>query len=70
MKILTSFICLNTGEGDRIAFTYSEVDERGNIVSQNNKKNFLVLDNGLKEQIKAIKSYIDSNYLNAKNGEV
>ena len=42
MKILTSFIALNTGEGERISFTYSEVGEDGTIISQNNKKNFLV----------------------------
>ena len=43
MKVLTSFIVLNTGEGERISFTYSEVAEDGTIISQNNKKNFLVL---------------------------
>ena len=38
MKVLTSFIVLNTGEGERISFTYSEVAEDGTIVSQNNTK--------------------------------
>lgn len=64
MKILTSFVCLNTGEGDRIAFTYSEVDKSGNIISQNNKKNFLVLDSDLKDKLNAIKEYINNSYLN------
>lgn len=27
-KVLTSFMNLSTGEGSRIAFTYSEVDEK------------------------------------------
>ena len=31
MKKLTSFTHLITGEGDRVAYTYSEVDEKGNI---------------------------------------
>ena len=47
MKVLTSFIVLNTGEGERISFTYSEVAEDGTIISQNNKKNFLVLNKEL-----------------------
>lgn len=64
MKILTSFVCLNTGEGDRIAFTYSDVDKSGNIISQNNKKNFLVLDSDLKDKLNAIKEYINNSYLN------
>ncbi len=63
MKILTSFIVLNTGEGERISFTYSEVNEDGTIVSQNNKKNFLVLDSGLKDNLNEIKKYIEEKHL-------
>ena len=55
MKVLTSFIALNTGEGERISFTYSEVGEDGTIISQNNKKNFLVLNKELKSQFSEIK---------------
>lgn len=57
MKVLTSFIALNTGEGERISFTYSEVGEDGTIISQNNKKNFLVLNKELKTHISEIKKY-------------
>lgn len=63
MKVLTSFIALNTGEGERISFTYSEVNEDGTIVSQNNKKNFLVLDSGLKDNLNEIKKYIEEKHL-------
>jgi len=62
MKVLTSFIVLNTGEGERISFTYSEVAEDGTI-SQNNKKNFLVLNKELKNHISEIKKYIEDNHL-------
>ena len=44
MKKLTSFTHLITGEGNRIAFTYSEIDEEGNLKSQNNKGNFVAVD--------------------------
>ena len=55
-KILTSFMNLSTGEGSRIAYTYSEVNEEtGEVVSQNNKGNFLVMnDDVIARIIKAI----------------
>ena len=44
-KILTSFMNLSTGEGSRIAYTYSEVNEEtGEVVSQNNKGNKYIRD--------------------------
>lgn len=63
MKVLTSFIVLNAGEGERISFTYSEVGEDGTIISQNNKKNFLVLNKDLKNHISEIKKYIEDTHL-------
>ena len=63
MKKLTSFMCLNTGEGERLAFPYSEVAPDGTIISQNNKGNFLVLDEDLEDHTTAIKDYINQNHL-------
>lgn len=63
MKKMTSFTYLTTGEGDRIAYTYSEIDEGGNLVSQNNKGNFIVLDEELQVHINEIISYIKKNKL-------
>lgn len=63
MRKLTSFTELTTGEGSRIAFTYSEIDEFGNLTSQNNKGNFIVLDEELKNHVDAIKTYISTNKL-------
>ena len=59
MKVVTSFPHLITGEGNRIAFTYSELDKSGNLVSQNNKGNFVVTDPELVAHINAINSYIN-----------
>ncbi|MCU6725781.1 Uncharacterised protein [uncultured Clostridium sp.] len=64
MKKLTSFAHLVTGEGDRIAFTYSEIDKEGNLISQNNKGNFIIVDSKLKEHIDEISKYITENKLN------
>ena len=64
MKKLTSFAHLVTGEGERIAFTYSEIDEEGNLISHNNKGNFIIVDLKLKEHIDEISKYITENKLN------
>lgn len=37
--------------------------EDGTIISQNNKKNFLVLNKELKNHISEIKKYIEDNHL-------
>ena len=63
-KVLTSFMNLSTGEGSRIAFTYSEVDEKtGNIISQNNKGKFLLMNTEVQGYLNAIKEYIATAYL-------
>lgn len=51
MKKVTSFTHLITGEGDRIAFTFSEIDETGMVISQNNKKNFVVANEETLERV-------------------
>ncbi len=64
MKKLTSFMNLNTGEGSRVSFTFSEISENGQVISQNNKGNFLVLDPTIEGHLKAIREYIQTNYIN------
>lgn len=65
IKKLTSFMKLSTGEGDRIAFTYSTIDtESGKVLSQNEKGNFLIFDERLSANVKAIEDYINKNQLN------
>lgn len=63
MKKVTSFTHLITGEGSRIAFTYSEMNESGDLVSQNNKGNFVAMDKELITHIDAINDYINRNKL-------
>lgn len=59
MKKITSFTHLQTGEGDRIVFTFSELSEYGEIVSQNNKAGFVVFDDEIKSAIKVIEEKIE-----------
>ena len=55
---------LSTGEGSRIAYTYSEVNEEtGAVVSQNNKGNFLVMNDDVQTHLDAVKKYIRDKYL-------
>ena len=63
MKRLTSFTHLTTGEGDRIAYTYSEVDDAGNLISQNNKGNLVAIDSSLIAHIRAIQEFIQEKHL-------
>lgn len=59
MKKLTSFMKLNTGEGDRIAYTYSELSEDGKkVVSSNIKDGFLIVDESVAAAVKVIEDYI------------
>ena len=63
MKILTSFTKLITGEGIRVSYTFSEIDELGNVVSQNNRANFVVTDTSLKTNLEAVDDYISEKFL-------
>lgn len=64
IKKLTSFMKLSTGEGDRIAFSYSVIDkDSGKIVEQNQRGNFLILDDDVVAHVAAIEKYIKENKL-------
>ncbi len=63
MKILTSYTKFTTGEGERVTFTYSEVSDKGELISQNNRGNFIAVDSELLKHIKSIDEYISNNYL-------
>ena len=59
MKKVTSFTHLVTEEGDRIAYTYSEISESGELVSQNNKGNFIIVDQSVKNAVDLVNQYIN-----------
>lgn len=63
MKKVTSFTHLVTGEGDRIAYTYSEISEDGELISQNNKGNFVVVGGEIKGAIDLINNAIAEKFL-------
>jgi hypothetical protein len=64
MKQLSSFMALAVNGGDRISYTYDEIDEStGDLVSTNNKESFFVVDEGLRTHLNAIRDYIRQNRL-------
>ena len=64
MKQLSSFMALSVNGGDRISFTYDEVDEStGNLVSTNNKESFFVVDSDLRGHVEGIRDFIRDNKL-------
>lgn len=66
MKQLSTFAVLNIDGGDRISFTYDEIDSNtGELASTNNKGNFCVVNNELKGHVDAIRNYIRANKLSS-----
>lgn len=63
MKKLTSFTAHVTAEGQRISYTFSEIDSTGKLISQNTRENFIVVDDALQAHIDAINDFINSNKL-------
>ena len=64
MKQLSSFMALNIDGGDRISYTYNEInDETGEPISTNNKGNFYVVNEELSGHINAVREFIRKNKL-------
>lgn len=60
MRILTGFAVLTDRTGDRITFTFDEVDEKGNVISDNNKKSYIAVDETTKAKIADLKILIET----------
>ena len=64
IKQLASFAVLNVNGGNRISYTYDEINsDTGDMISSNNKGNFYVVDNTLEQEIENIRQYIKDNKL-------
>lgn len=57
MKRLTSITILTTAEGKRISATYSDIDNDGKIVSENNRVNRIVVDPDALKLISGLEDY-------------
>lgn len=64
IKQLASFAVLNVNGGERVSFTYDEIDaETGDMISSNNKGNFFAVDQALLGHIEEIRKYITEHKL-------
>ena len=64
IKQLASFAVLSVNGGDRISYTFDEIDaETGDMISSNNKGSFFCVDSALKSKITGIRNYIQENKL-------
>lgn len=64
IKQLASFAVINVNGGQRVTFTYDEIDpDTGDVISQNNKGNFYAVDQTLLQSIESIRSYIQEHKL-------
>lgn len=64
IKQLASFAAININGGQRVTFTFDEIDpDTGDVISQNNKGNFYAVDQTLLQNIESIRSYITEHKL-------
>jgi len=64
IKQLSSFMALAVNGGDRVSFTYDEIDaDTGDLIDGNKKESFFVVDEELRGEINAIRDYIREHKL-------
>lgn len=56
---VTSFNYQIVQEGVRISFSYSELNEDGDIISSNNRKSFIISDEDMLAKLKEVKNYLE-----------
>lgn len=58
MKKVTSFTAHQTAEGMRITYTYSIIDEQGNVVKSNARATLIVMDEDIQKAIASIDDFL------------
>lgn len=60
MKKLSGVAIVTTAEGERVSYTYTELDSDGNITSQNNRGSFVALDEDVLASIANLKNAVNA----------
>ena len=60
MKKLSAVAIVTTAEGERVSYTYMELDDSGNITSQNNRGSFVALDEEFLAAIVTLKNAVNA----------
>lgn len=58
IKKVTSFTHHTTGEGERISYTYSEIDEDGNVTKSNQRASLVVIDDDILSAVNVIGDFL------------
>ena len=60
MKKLSAVAIVTTAEGERVSYAYMELDDSGNITSQNNRGSFVALDGEVLAAISTLKNAVNA----------
>lgn len=58
IKRITSFTSHTTAEGERLSYTYSEIDDNGTLIKSNERATCIVLDETISESIDKINKFL------------
>lgn len=64
MKVLTSFSVIKMSEGQRISYTYTEINANtGEVINNNAQESRFIVQEELKSSSNNIMSFIENNFL-------
>ncbi|MGL4571974.1 MAG: hypothetical protein ACRCVJ_13015 [Clostridium sp.] len=62
-KRLTGYSVCEVQEGTLLTFSYSVINEAGEILKRNETKSIIVMDTNMEKELKDVQDYIRNNYL-------
>lgn len=61
MKQISGFSVVSINGGNRVSYTYDEIDDSsGELLSTNNRKSFYAVDQELNDRIEYIRKFVNS----------
>lgn len=60
VKRITSFTHHKTAEGDRISYTYSEIDPEGNLIKSNERATTIVMDAEILKKLEDVNTFLQA----------
>ena len=60
VKRLTSYTHHKTAEGDRLSYTYSEIDSDGNLIKSNERATCIVMDQEVSKHLGEINKFLQT----------
>lgn len=64
MKVLTSFSVIKMSEGQRISYTYTEINANtGEVINNNKQESRFIVQEELKSNANNIMTFVENNFL-------